>query len=85
MISLATGIVTCYLPYMLYTYGLTGIENGKASIIASIEPVVATVMGIFIYKENLTVLSALGIILVLGAIVVTNLRFNYNKKTEEQS
>lgn len=76
----ATGIVTCFLPYLLYTYGLTGLENGKASIMASVEPVVATFVGLFIYKEKLTLLSALGVILVLSAIVLLNI--NNNNKAE---
>ena len=74
LVSLSTGIVTCFLPYMFYTFGLTGVENGKASIIASIEPVVATLMGILIFGESLTFMSAAGVVLVLSAIVVTNLR-----------
>lgn len=70
----ATGLVTCFLPYLLYTYGLTGLENGKASIMASIEPVIATLCGIFIYNEGLTFMSAVGILLVLSAIVLLNLK-----------
>ena len=35
-------------------------ENGTASVMASIEPVVATVLGIFIYKEEMTFESAFG-------------------------
>ena len=60
----ALGIVTCYLPYLLYTYGLTGLETGKASILASFEPVVATLVGIFVFHEKLTPLSALGCVCV---------------------
>lgn len=78
--ALATGFVTCFLPYMFYTYGLTGVENGKASIIASIEPVVATLCGILVFKEKPTLQSLMGILLVLGAIVLLNLKFT---KTEE--
>lgn len=70
----ATGLVTCFLPYLLYTYGLTGLENGKASIMASVEPVVATLVGIFIYHEGMTVMSACGILLVLSAIVLLNVK-----------
>ena len=76
----ATGIVTCFLPYLLYTYGLTGVENGKASIMASIEPVVATLVGLMIYHEKLTLISTLGIVLVLLAIVLLNVK---NKKETE--
>lgn len=68
----ATGLVTCFLPYLLYTYGLSGLENGKASIMASIEPVVATLVGFAVYHEKLTLMSAAGIILVLSAIVLMN-------------
>lgn len=70
----ATGLVTCFMPYLLYTYGLTGLENGKASIMASIEPVVATLVGIFIYHEALTLMGACGILLVLSAIVLLNVK-----------
>jgi len=70
----ALGIVTCYLPYLLYTYGLTGLETGKASILASFEPVVATLVGIFVFHETLTPLSALGCVCVLSAVVLLNLK-----------
>ena len=70
----ALGIVTCYLPYLLYTYGLTGLETGKASILASFEPVVATLVGIFVFHEKLTPLSALGCVCLLSAVVLLNLK-----------
>ncbi len=72
--AFATGLVTCFLPYLLYTYGLNGLENGKASIMASIEPVVATIVGVAIYSEALTPMSAAGILLVLSAIVLLNIK-----------
>ena len=59
-------------PYLCYTKGLSGMENGTASVIASIEPVVATVLGIFIYKEEMTLVNAVGMILVLASIVMLN-------------
>ena len=80
LFAVATGLVTCFLPYLLYTYGLIGIENGKASIMASIEPVVATLCGVFIYNEGLTVMSTVGILLVLSAIVMLK-----EKSTTEQA
>ena len=59
-------------PYLCYTKGLSGMENGTASVIASIEPVMATVLGILIYKEEMTFVNAFGMILVLGSIVILN-------------
>lgn len=48
-------------------------ENGQAAIIASIEPVVATLLGFFVFHEVLTPGNVLGIGLVLSAIVLSNL------------
>lgn len=79
LFCILSAIVTCYLPYLLYTYSLTGLENGKASVLASVEPVVATLLGVFIYHEKLTVWSLLGLVLVLGAILLLN------RKPKEQT
>lgn len=65
-------LISTVVPYILYTLGLTNLENSKASIIASIEPVTATVLGIIIFHEKMNVSNLLGIILVLGAIVICN-------------
>ncbi len=59
-------------PYLCYTKGLSGMENGTASVIASIEPVMATMIGILIYKEEMTFVNTFGMILVLVSIVILN-------------
>lgn len=69
-----TAVVTTFLPYFLYTYGLSGVEAGKASVMASVEPVVATVVGLLVFGERLSVWSAAGIALVLAAIVLLNVK-----------
>lgn len=70
---LVFALVSTVAPYILYTLGLTGLENSKASIIASIEPVTATVLGIVLFHEKMTIHNVIGILLVLGAIVICNL------------
>jgi drug/metabolite transporter (DMT)-like permease len=72
--GLGSGFVSCYLPYRLYTYGMTGVETGAASTLASTEPVMATLMGIMVYREAMPPASVLGILLVIGAIVVLNIK-----------
>lgn len=74
-------LVTLF-PYLCYTKGLSGMENTKASVMASIEPVVATVLGIIIYKEEMTFESTFGMILVLVSIVILN--SNEKKKSEHE-
>lgn len=72
-------LLVTLLPYLSYTKGLSGIENGTASVLASVEPVVATLVGVLIYKERMTVQNLVGICLVLGSIVLINI--NIRKKT----
>lgn len=71
---LATGVLSCFVPYMLYTYSLTGLENGRASVLASVEPVVASLVGVFLYHEKMTIPSAVGVAMVLSAIILMNRR-----------
>ena len=67
------GVFTTVLPYLLYTRGLQSVDNGRASIIASIEPVVATAIGALVYHEILNIYEIIGIAMVLGGIVISNL------------
>ena len=76
----ATALFSCFLPYLLYTYGLSGTETGKAAVMASTEPVVATLVGAVLFHEALTARSVLGVVLVLAAIAALNLR----RKGKEQ-
>lgn len=66
------------LPYLLYTKGLCRVDPTVAPIIATVEPVVATLVGTFIYHEKITVFGVLGIILVLSAVAVLNLKSSKN-------
>ena len=60
------------LPYLLYTNGLMRSTPGRASIMASIEPVTATVLGALFFHELPDTFGYLGIALVIGAIVLLN-------------
>ncbi|MDE6625036.1 MAG: DMT family transporter [Lachnospiraceae bacterium] len=81
---LVFALVSTVVPYILYTLGLTALENSKASIIASIEPVTATVLGIVLFHEKLTMHHFIGVILVLGAIVICNIHLNENELLERK-
>ena len=72
LLCLLAGIVTCYLPYLLYTYGLSGLETGRASILASVEPVVAALLGVLVYRETMSLTAFLGVLCVLGAVILLN-------------
>lgn len=68
----AVGLVVCstVLPYILYTRGLARVEAGKASILASLEPVVASVAGVVLFGEPMSPLTAAGIACVLAGVYI---------------
>lgn len=71
---LGLGFVTAFLPYVLYSTGLEHMESSKASILASVEPVVSALFGVFVFHETLSLWGVLGIAMVLGAIIVLNVK-----------
>jgi drug/metabolite transporter (DMT)-like permease len=70
--SCAFGVLCTVVPYLAYTAGLKYVENSKASIFASIEPVTATILGIVVFHESVSLWEMLGMALVIGALVVCN-------------
>lgn len=67
-----TSLVTAVIPFMCYTIGLRSVEPSKAAIAATIEPMVATLIGAVIFHEKITLPSAIGILLILIAIIILN-------------
>ena len=63
-------VFSTVLPYLFYTKGLAKVESGAASIMASLEPVVAALVGIAVFHEPLSILTAAGIALVLSGVVI---------------
>ena len=78
--ALLFGFLSTVLAFILYTMGLKNMDNGKAAILASVEPVAAMLIGVLVYGETLSVGEMFGIFLVLGAIVLCNLK---SKNKEE--
>ena len=77
---LGLGFVTAFLPYVLYSYAMEHMESSKASILASVEPVVSALIGVFVFHEPISPVGVLGIALVLSAIVVLNCKIHPHKK-----
>jgi drug/metabolite transporter (DMT)-like permease len=69
-----TALITAVIPFLLYTLGLSSVEASRAGIIATVEPMVATMIGIVVFSEPLTLMSGLGIALILSAVVILNLK-----------
>lgn len=77
------GIVTSVIPYVCFTTGLKHIDAGKANITATIEPAVATVIGVFVFDEKLGTAAIIGIIMLLMSAVILNLPHKAHKDTSK--
>ena len=76
-------VISTALPYLYYTKGLEGVESGRASIITNIEPVMETLVGVFVFKEALTVWTVLGVACVFGCVILLA-REGGNKTAEKE-
>lgn len=67
------GLFPTVIAFLLYTKGLEKIETSKAAIIATLEPVVATIVSVFLYKESFGLIQALGSIIILLSVTMINI------------
>lgn len=76
--ALGLGILATLIPYTLYVLALNYVEVSKASVLAIIEPVVATLIGLFAFNEALTLNTVIAMIIILASVLVANMK---SKKT----
>lgn len=62
--------LTTVAAYLLYTKGLSGMEAGKASVLATVEPVMATLVGVFVFDERFTITGVFGVVFVLVSSIL---------------
>ena len=70
--ALAIALICTVAPYLLYTRGLQDVDAGQASILATLEPLVAAAVGIFVFGEEVTAAKILGMALILASIFILN-------------
>ncbi len=74
------GIGICLLPYYLYTNGLKGMSPARASVIATLEPIVACVIGVTVFRETITIVKCMGVMCIIIAIIM----LQFSDKASEQ-
>ncbi len=68
-------LIPTTIAYLLYFVGIQGLtETSKIPIFASMELVVATILGVIIFHEKPTAVAVIGIVLMLASIVIMNLK-----------
>ena len=76
------GLLITLVPYFLYGTGLKGLDAGYVSVLALIEPMVATVAGFVIYGQSPTAMKLCGIVLVILGVAILNLKLKRSKKIQ---
>lgn len=80
--GIGLGLIPTVLAYFLYTWGLEKTEGSKAAIIATVEPVVATLLGVLLYEERLGFFQIIGALLILSSVIIVNISFRKIKQTD---
>lgn len=76
-------LITTAIGYIFYYEGLKHItESSKVPVIASVEVIVASLIGVVWYREHLGFISFLGIVAVLLFIILMNQKANNSLQTE---
>lgn len=73
-LGFGAGLVSAVIPYMLFMSGLSKpIEASKVNVIASMEVVVASLIGVYLFSEFFNIWKLFGMLLVLISIFVMNM------------
>lgn len=73
-VALIGGILCAALPYYLYTKAMDTLDNGMVSILATSEPMIASVVSVVYYHEHMSIPQVAGILLILAAIILLAVR-----------
>ena len=83
LLFVAFSSFTAVIPFVLYTEGVTKLSPSVASILAFSEPVTAAVFGAFLLGQRLDAFGVLGMLLVIVAIVILNLKTRKAENVDE--
>ena len=70
---LTVGVVHTGLAYVLYFGGLAGVSAQTAALLSYLDPVVAVLLSLTLLREPMSASAAVGAVLVLGAMIVSEL------------
>ncbi len=72
LVFLGIGVLCTIVPFLLYTLGLKHMEAGRAAILATAEPLVGALLGIFAYGESAGPVKIIGMLLILASVILLN-------------
>ena len=78
--SVAASLLYTAPMYWLYTKGLEHIRASNASVIATVEPIVAALIGCFIFHDDLSIMNISGICMIVLSICILNITILKRKR-----
>ena len=61
------------IPYVFYAKGLsTGMDGGRAILIANVEPVVASILGLIVFGDDMNIFQFTGICLTISGAIIAS-------------
>jgi drug/metabolite transporter, DME family len=81
--AIGLGLIPTVLAYFLYTKGLERMESSKAAIISTVEPIVATLLSLFLYKEGMSLTQIVGTSMIFAAVIMVNIPSSKISKTKK--
>lgn len=67
---IAIGFFATVIPNGAFVKALQYVESSKASIVCSIEPIIATILGFLIFKEQLEMWQIVGMVLIVLSVIL---------------
>lgn len=84
--GIGLGLFPTVMAYLFYTKGLEKIDSSKAAIIATVEPVVATILSVFLYREEFGVTQGIGtLFILLSVLLISRSKNSFNEKYAEKA
>jgi drug/metabolite transporter (DMT)-like permease len=73
LLGFGYGLIPTVGSYLFYMNGIShDVELSRVPIIASVEPIIATLIGLLVFSENIGIINAIGLVIVLFSIVLMN-------------
>lgn len=72
LLGVGISVMTCLVPYLLFSTSMRWLEPGKAAMLAASEPIVAAVISIFVLREPANFSVICGVVLIVCGIVIVN-------------
>lgn len=74
LIGFGLSIFNAIIPFLLFTWGVKNTEPSKAGILVAVEPMVASIIGMCVFKESHDIFKILGVVFIIIAIVLMNIQ-----------